>query len=92
MILHSGTEGKGNHPLSTQSDIPLILMNAPAVWKQSNDFIFRYNRLKPVFSTLDDEIKQQEVVCLFTACPAILQLPDKTVDLGSRYCLDFLYL
>lgn len=45
-----------------------------------------------MFSTLDDQIKQEEVACLFTACPAILQLPDKNVDLGTRYCLYYLNL
>lgn len=92
MILHSDTEGKDNHPLFTQSDIPIIFINIPVVWKQNTDVIFRYNRLKPVFSTLNDQIKQQEVACLSTARPATLQLPDETVDLGTRYCLCFLNL
>lgn len=82
MILPSGTEGKNNHPLFTQSDIPPMFVNAPAVWKQNTDFLFRCYRLKPICSALDYQIKQQEVACLFTACPAILQLPGKTVDLG----------
>lgn len=60
--------------------------------KTKHCFIFRYNRLKPIFSTLNDQIKQQEVACLSTARHAILQLPDKTVDLGTRYCLCFLNL
>lgn len=66
MILHSDTEGKDNYPLFIQADIPLIFINDLAVWKQNTVFVFRYKRFKPVFSTLDDQVKQQEVACLFS--------------------------
>lgn len=39
MILHSGTSGKDNHPLFTQSNVQLIFVNVPAGWKQNTDFI-----------------------------------------------------
>lgn len=48
-----------------QSDILLIFVNVPAVWKQNTDFILSWNQ---IFFTMDDQIKQQEVTCLYAAC------------------------
>lgn len=69
-----------------------IFINVPAVWKQNTDFLLKNNSWNQIFFTLDDQMKQQEVVCLYTACPAVLQFPDKTVDLGTSCCPCFLNL
>lgn len=69
-----------------------IFINVPAAWKQNTDFLLKNNSWNQIFFTLDDQMKQQEVACLYTACPAVLQFPDKTVDLGTSCCPCFLNL